>query len=472
MNKKASEFIKNFSYTLSSNIVSLIVSTLVILIIPKLIGVEEYGYWQLYLFYSLYLGFLHFGWNDGIYLRYGGKEYEELNKPVFFSQFYMLVLLQLILAGIVIYFSIVFIVDSNRLFIFLMIAINLIITNSKSMLLLILQSTNRLKEFSKIILLEKVFYASLILILLILGIRDYKLLIAADLVGKLLSFFYSMYLCRDIVFKKFNQFYFDLKEAVENISVGIKLMIANIASMLIVGIVRFGIERGWDVITFAKVSLTLSISNFVLIFINTMGIVIFPVLRRTHEKQLPILYKTLRDSLMITLLGFLIFYYPIHLILSLWLPQYSESLIYMALLFPIIVFEGKTSLLITTYLKTLRKEKLILKVNLITFIISVFLTILTTHLLNNLTYAIISIPILLAFRSIIAEYYLSKYMGVMVRKDILLEISLISVFIISAWYIDSWITPVLYASIYLLYIFIKRHEIIITVKNLKNLVKA
>lgn len=73
MNSKVINFIKNFSYTLTSNLLSLLVSTLVILIIPKLLGVQEYGYWQLYIFYSSYVGFLHFGWNDGIYLRYGGK---------------------------------------------------------------------------------------------------------------------------------------------------------------------------------------------------------------------------------------------------------------------------------------------------------------------------------------------------------------------------------------------------------------
>ena len=78
MNSKAIEFIKNMSYSISSNLVSLIISTIVILIIPKIIGVEEYGYWQLYLFYTSYIGFLHFGWNDGIYLRYGGKEYKKL----------------------------------------------------------------------------------------------------------------------------------------------------------------------------------------------------------------------------------------------------------------------------------------------------------------------------------------------------------------------------------------------------------
>ena len=47
-------------------------------------------------------------------------------------------------------------------------------------------------------------------------------------------------------------------------------MFANIASMLIIGVVRFGIERSWDVETFGKVSLTLSASNLMMLFINAV----------------------------------------------------------------------------------------------------------------------------------------------------------------------------------------------------------
>ena len=51
----------------------------------KLIGVEKYGYWQLYLFYTSYVGFFQLGWNDGIYLRYGGEDYNNLDKGLFFA---------------------------------------------------------------------------------------------------------------------------------------------------------------------------------------------------------------------------------------------------------------------------------------------------------------------------------------------------------------------------------------------------
>lgn len=472
MNSKVINFVKNFSYTLVSNLISMIVSVLIVLIIPKLIGVQEYGYWQLYLFYSSYVGFLHFGWDDGIYLRYGGKEYKELNKGLFFSQFYMLLIFQLIIAFIIFSISIFSLHDINKLFIFKMIALCLIITNVRTMLLYILQCTNRIKEYARITIIDRVFYCCLIMIFLIVGIREYKLMIIADLIGKSVSLLYAMYCCRDIVFRKISTFYFNFKETMENINVGIKLMFSNIADMLIIGVVRFGIERSWDVKTFGKVSLTFSISNFMMLFINAVGIVMFPILRRTNKEKLPNIYVTMRDFLMVILLGALIIYYPIKIVLSAWLPKYADSLRYMVLLFPMCVFEGKMSLLINTYLKTLRKEKLMLKINLISLALSVIVTFINTILLKNLNLTIASIVVFLAFRCALAEMYLSNILKISLYKDIMLELTMTLIFILAGWFINSWIAVLAYAIAYIMYLVIKRKDINSTIKNIKSLVKA
>ncbi|ESU34264.1 hypothetical protein G3A_02000 [Bacillus sp. 17376] len=472
MSVKLKGFIRNFSYTLTSNLISFIISTLVILIVPKLIGVEEYGYWQLYLFYSAYVGFLHFGWNDGIYLRYGGKEYKDLNKKVFFSQFYMLVILQIILALFVFIYSNFFIESLNRVFIFKMIAINLFLFNVRSMLLFILQGTNRIKEFAQITMIDKILYIVLIISFLFFDVREFKLLVIADLMGKFISMIYAMYCCKDIIFQKINLFYFNIREAVRNINVGIKLMFANIASMLIIGVVRFGIERTWDVATFGKVSLVLSISNLMMIFINAIGIIMFPILRRTDDRKLANIYLTVKDFLMIILLGLLIAYFPLKVVLSAWLPKYAESLVYMAILFPMFVYEGKTVLLINTYLKTLRKEKLMLKINLISLSISILLTFITTMVYRNLDLAILSIVFLLAIRSVIAELYLSKILSISVSKDVILELLITIIFILLGWLVDAWYTVLIYTVMYILYLLLKKKDIAKSINNVRILVKA
>lgn len=462
---------KNFSYTLSSNLISMIISTIVILVVPKLIGVEEYGFWQIYLFYSAYIGFMHFGWNDGIYLRYGGKDYSDLNKDLFFSQFWMLFIFQLLIGSVIIGGSYTFnISDNNMRFILLMTVICMLIVNVRLMLIYILQCTNRIKEYAQIVMMEKFLYCFLIVLFLLVGTREYKILIIADIAGKLITLLYSVYCCKDIVFKKISNFYFNYRETARNVSVGLKLMLANIASMLIIGIVRFGIERTWDVSTFGKVSLTLSISNLMMVFVNAIGIIMFPVLRRTSEDKLPNVYITMRTLLMVFLFGLLISYYPLKAFLLAWLPQYADSLLYMALLFPMCVYEGKMALLINTYMKTLRKERLMLLINLVSVLLSIILTLLLVIVFKNLLLSVVSIVVLLAFRSALAEVFLSRIINVTVYKDILLEFFMSLIFILIGWFMYSWFGAALYLLALSFYIFIKKKDIKEMFKNIKQLV--
>ena len=472
LNSKAINFLKNFSYTLSSNFISLMISTLVIMVIPKLIGVEQFGYWQLYLFYTAYVGFMHFGWVDGIYLRYGGKNYNDLDKKLFFSQFYMLLITQLVFAALILVILSLVHVTGDRVFIFQMTALCLVIMNTRYMLIFILQGTNRIKEFAFITMVDRITYAILIVLFLLVGIRDYKVMIVADIIGKLIALFIGTYFCKDIVFQKLSSFYFSTKEMLLNISVGIKLMFSNIASTLIIGVVRFGIERSWDVATFGKVSLTLTVSNLLMLFINAIGIIMYPLLRRTDEKKLAGFYMTMRNVLMVVMFGFLMLYHPIRVVLTAWLPQYRESLLFMALIFPISVYEGNMALLVNTYLKTLRKEKVMMQINIITLVLSLILTVITTVILRNLNLAVVSIIVLLVFRFILAESYLMKLLHLKNLKDTILEISMTVIFVLSGWYINSWMTLVLYAGAYLVYLQIKRRDIRRCLSDLKTMMKS
>jgi len=472
VNSRFINILRSFSYALSSNLISLLVSILVIIIVPKLIGVEEYGYWQLYLFYASYVGFMHFGWNDGIYLRYGGEVYGKLNKELFFSQFHMLSFMQVALGILISIATLVFINDQDRKFILLMVALCMIITNVRWMLIYVLQATNRIKEYAQITIIGRILYILIIVALLVSGFRDYKLMIIADIIGRLISFAYAIYICKDIVFRKASTFYFSFKETIENISVGIKLMFATIASMLIIGVVRFGIERFWDISVFGKVSLTLSASNLLMLFINAVGIIIFPILKRTQSKNLAGIYITMRDFLMLILLGLLIIYYPVKELLSIWLPKYADSLTYMALLFPICIFEGKMALLINTYLKTLRKEALMLKINLISLGVSIISTLLLAALIHDLNLLIVSIVFLLGFRCILAEILLTRHINISVLKDIALEITMTVAFVLTGWFIDSGWTVMLYGSAYILYILIKRKDIFTAIGKIRTLMKS
>lgn len=444
---------KNLSYMLTSNLLTMLISTVTILVLPKLIGVKDYGFWQLYYFYSGYVGFFHLGWIDGIYLKYAGKYYNELDKKALFSQFVALNLFLGICSLVVIGQS--FLHDVQTQFIFFAFACNIVLTNARAFFVFLLQTTNRIKESALITMSDRLTYMVMLVGLLVIGVRRYEIMIIADVFARLVSLVYTLFICKDIIRVPLKLIKFNILEIIDNIKIGSNLMFSTIASMLIIGIVRFGIQTVWDIETFGKISLTLSISTLIMTFINAVGVVIFPILKRTKTEQLPILYRQMRTYLMVVIFAILFVYYPTNAILNAWLPAYRDKLIYMTLVFPMAVFESKMSLLVSSYLKALRMERAIFLANVLTMLVSLLTTIVVTGIMKNLELSILSIVILLAVKSALAEKFLSEKLSVDIVKDIVLESLVVVLFIVINWFMPKFVAILLYIAVYIGYCIVK-----------------
>lgn len=57
-------------------------NALLVFLIPRLLSIEEYGYWRLFLLYAGYVGFLHLGFADGALLRWAGRTLEAIHHEV------------------------------------------------------------------------------------------------------------------------------------------------------------------------------------------------------------------------------------------------------------------------------------------------------------------------------------------------------------------------------------------------------
>ena len=442
-------FLKNLSYALLSNLFSFLISISVSLFVPKIIGLKSYAYFQLYIFYSLYVGFMHFGWNDGIYLRYGGKQYSDLDKDVFFSQFYMQLFLQIFFAIAFYFFSKFLEIESEKKIIFYFVIICMVITNMRFMLLYTLQATNRIKEYAQIIFTGRFSYFISIFIILFFS-NNFRFLIIADLFGRLTSFVYAILLTRDIVFQNIVKFKFTFIEAKNNILCGINIMFTNTIGMLTIGIIRLLIERSWDIIVFGQISLTLNIANLFVLFVNAVGVVIFPTLRRIDNSKLVDIYHSIRFIIFIFFFGVLVFYYPIYNVVLYWLPKYKDGLVFFSLLMPICVYESKVALLINTYYKNIRKEKELFHVNIVILLISVFISIFTIIVLHELTFAVLSITIIVMLKSIISELYLHRILKIKIYKNLFSELILTIGFILCSKFFSSWYITISYTLLYLL----------------------
>jgi O-antigen/teichoic acid export membrane protein len=66
----------------SGTLLAAIFSTLQVFLIPRLISVEDYGYFRLFVLYASYAGFLHLGFADGALLRWAGRPLDEFRPEI------------------------------------------------------------------------------------------------------------------------------------------------------------------------------------------------------------------------------------------------------------------------------------------------------------------------------------------------------------------------------------------------------
>jgi len=66
----------------SGTALAAVFNVLLVFLIPRLVSVEDFGYWRLFLLYAGYAGFVHMGFADGALLRWAGRPLEEFHHEV------------------------------------------------------------------------------------------------------------------------------------------------------------------------------------------------------------------------------------------------------------------------------------------------------------------------------------------------------------------------------------------------------
>lgn len=462
------KIMRDLSVSLFANLVSLAGSTLMTVLLPKFIGVSEYAYYQLYIFYCSYVGFFAVGQIEGVYLRHGGEYYDKLDKKQISGQFRFFSIFEVFLSvgiSLIVFFTSD---DFNKTIVLIFFSCCILVYLPRAFLHNLLQTTGRIKEYAQSVMLEKLVHILITVAGIALGQDIFIWFVCSELIGRLCGAIYIFWVCRDIVTKKPARPQFIFPEIKLNSMAGLPLMISNVASMLIIGVIRQSIEWCWNIETFGKISLTISLSNLLLTFINSVSLVLFPALKRSAPEKLKPIYQIMCTLLTSIIFFAMILYYPAKSLLSMWLPQYAESLKYMAILFPICAYESKMSLIINTYMKALRKERTLLYINLVTVGLSICMAGLTCYFMRSLDLAIFSIVVLMAFRSVISEKILSKYLSVPILKNNFLEATITAAFIICSWFIGGILGLILYVICYLLYVFLKKKDIAYALKIIKN----
>lgn len=398
----------NLIYGLFAQSITFLINIMMSFFLPRSLGVEKYAYWQLFIFYVSYVCFFHFGLPDGIYLINGGKKLEELDKNRIATQFRCMIFFQSIIAFLIATIGCTVVKEAFRKHVILLTSIYLLLVNFNNFYGMVYQAVNKAKWYSIGLLIDKLFFGCCITILLLKKEARFETYIIAYCIGRLLACFYSFFKCKELLTAKKQKNYSVLIDILSNIKIGSNLMLSVISSTLILGVGRAFIDGKWGIKTFGIFSFALTLSNFILQFINQISIVLFPALRNISEENLGIVYMRLRRYIDVVL-GFIpIMYLPLSFLVNKWLPQYQGSMKYLVFLLPISFFDGKMQMLVTTYFKVLRKEKLMLKINLGILTYSIVITGMGVFFFENIWVATIGMISAIVIRSMIAEFFVEK----------------------------------------------------------------
>ncbi|MGG7201268.1 oligosaccharide flippase family protein [Clostridium butyricum] len=452
-------FKRNLIFAIIAQGTSTLLSILITIILPKMMGVEQFAYWQLFIFYSSYVGFFHFGLSDGLYLKYGGTNIENMDKSLIGSQFRLMVIWQIVISIFVLLFIPFFIGNSERIFVWILTAIYLVVANATWCLGYIFQAANETKIYSVGTIISKVSFIFVLIIFLLMKQYDFRLYVILYVGTQAVAMIYSIIKGWDFIISKWSSINFTLRETFSNIKIGINLTFSNIASSLILGFGRGFVDSHWDINAFGVFSLSISLVNFILQFITQISMVMFPALRQVSSEKRSEIYILLRELLGITLCGVLILYVPMRIFFSWWLPDYSESMKYLSVILPICVFDGKMQMIYNTYLKVLRKERILLYINVLSCILSLLLCIALSLIYNVVIMAVLAMVIAIAIRSIISSIYLSKVMKIELEDNLIFELLLTATFIFYNVVLECWAAFIIYAITFGFVLYIKRNTL-------------
>ena len=462
----------NALFAFAAQGLSVLLNAIISFVLPKVLGVEEFGFWQLFLFYAGYTGFLHLGLNDGVYLCQGGVERSRIDKKDINSEYRFSLGYQLIFAVAIAVLTIFWVKDGNRAFVLLMESVYLLLNNSVLYFSYVFQAMNETKCSSVAVVIDKVVFVIPLVVMMLAGISNFVPYVLAYAISKGVALAFCIWNARDF----FSAGLYGLGETAcrvwSNIKIGLNLTVASLASSLILGVARFLIDARWGIEAFGKASLALSLVNFFLLFVSQASMVLFPALRQGTASEKKRTYSFLLGFMEIAFPAVYLLYYPAAAILGAWLPQYADSILYFAILLPICLFEGKMDICCTTFFKVLRKERSLLKINIVTVLLSAVLSVVGVYFVGEINAVLIFIVIMLALRSLYSEFRLNNEMEVSSSSLPYQEILLSALFVIAALTTSLLLGFLITAFAYVAYLCINRNWVMTLLSSGKRLLVA
>lgn len=341
------KLIKNVFQVALSNIINFGTSFIIGFILPAVLSVADYGYYREY---SLYLSFaylVNLGFNDGIYIKYGGAEIDELDADTVREEHNFVLLFQF---GLMLLMVAIFTFTGNINLIFFSIAAFFVTTTTYHQNFL--QATGNFKTYANGNIMKSLLYVGLLIIgIFVLQNNNFVFYIILNIMSLGIAFLYYDY-------KYYRDFGLTRTWNTEGkgqlFKTGIFILIANMSLTFVGNVGNWVVNNGFPIEDFAQYSFQNSLLNVILLVVNAIGLVFYNVISKNKDEKLSTMIRDI--SLILGVLSGNAFF-AFKLIINLFLPQYNPSLEILSMTFIAIPYILISKILIANLYKTSRPER-------------------------------------------------------------------------------------------------------------------
>ncbi|PEX88717.1 lipopolysaccharide biosynthesis protein [Bacillus cereus] len=436
------QLILNIFRVVFSNMIMLVSNIVIGLFLPMYLSVKVYGEYRLFLFYLGYIGLLHFGFIDAMYLKYGGNNKETLDKNLLRKEHHIFFLYQLVVMICIL--TIGFFIGESLIILF---ALAIIPLNVSAFHKLFYQATGQFKKYSYINIVYTIINLIVICILLLIRVEGAS--------GYIFATIFAYIIICLIMERDFWKYTKGLRaEGKVNIlkynSIGIFILIGNICVMLISSIGGWVVQFFFSIEEFAYYSFAVAMLNMILLVINAIGLTFYNYIARNENREILVLVKNI-----LIVLGALAgaAYFILQLVIELVLPEYKVALSIIVISFMALPYMMIINVIITNLYKARKQEKKYLKVVVSILSVSVVFNILALSIFKSMDS--IAVAMVLTFISwyIYSTIFEFEYLKGSIKELLYLSCHAIT-FMATAHYLKWFNGLLVYTSIMLILSFV------------------
>lgn len=398
-----------------SNILKLFSGVLVGFILPKIIGLSDYGYYKTFTLYASYVGLFGIGLLDGIYLKYAGMTYEELQRSRFRLYTKSVMAIQGFTSIILLCVSLVFLKGEYRV-IFSGVAVYLVSNNITGYFQIISQITNRFDELANRNVIQSILISASVLLLWVGGsvfhveisYRLYMWLFV--FISAILAMWY-IFTYKDIAIGKSEKLKRStLCDLVDLIKLGFPLLVSNLCSSLMLSVDRQFVNLLFENTVYAVYAFAYNMLSLVTTATSAVATVLYPTLKKGGTKSLKANYPRFLSIAMCLSFLCLLVYYPLCWIVDTFLFKYHGSLQIFRIIFPGLAISSCITIVMHTYYKLLEQNKRFFIISIVILMFSIFANFIAfTGWKSTVAISIASIISLFIWYIISDAYFIKKY---------------------------------------------------------------